>query len=287
MLSENIKKFRKERGLSQKDLAIQVHVVRQTLSKWENNLSVPDADQLVALADVFGVSVGSLLGTEPDDPRDATDIAAELEKANRLITQHSEEERLRAESGKVRGLILGLTILAIAISHAVGNEVVAILLSALLLIVALTILYRNISLLSVTFNGKNDTRSFKIVTLFDIAFIALIAVFGLLAKTEVIRVSDNQGELIAASIVSVVIIFVGIIAPRLPLNRHTGLRLPWTVLNEGAWNIAHRILGIISIPLGLVYISLTFFVSNMEALTLIVVMVWIGVPGLVSFLYAY
>lgn len=44
MLSENIKRYRKEQKLSQEELAIQLHVVRQTLSKWENNLSVPDAD---------------------------------------------------------------------------------------------------------------------------------------------------------------------------------------------------------------------------------------------------
>lgn len=91
MLSENIKKLRKERGLSQEELAIQVHVVRQTLSKWENNLSVPDADQLVLLADALGVSVGTLLGTELDDPCDGEAIAAELERANKQIARHAEE----------------------------------------------------------------------------------------------------------------------------------------------------------------------------------------------------
>lgn len=137
------------------------------------------------------------------------------------------------------------------------------------------------------FLAKNETGSFKVVTLFNILLITLIAVFGVLVKTEVIKVTDNQEELFAASLVSVVIVFSGIISPRLPYNRHTGLRLPWTVQNEGAWNIAHRVLGIISIPLGLAYMSLTFFISNMEALTLVVVAIWIGVPGLISFLYAY
>ena len=116
--------------------------------------------------------------------------------------------------------------------------------------------------------------------------IILIAVFGILIKSETIRISDKNEELFAAAIVSVVIIFSGIISPRLPYNRHTGLRLPWTVQNEGAWNIAHRVLGIISIPLGLAYMSLTFLVNNMETLTLIIVVLWIGVPGLISLLYA-
>lgn len=287
MLSENIKRYRKEQKLSQEELAIQLHVVRQTLSKWENNLSVPDADQLISLADALGVSVNTLLGTELENPDDPKDIAAELEKANKQIAQYAEEKRLHAEAGKIRGLILWLTIIAIVISHVFRNGVLAISLSSLLLIGILIILYRNLSLLSVVFSGKGETGSFKIVTIFNILLITLIAVFGILIKTELIRISDNKEELFAAAIVSVVIIFSGIISPRLPYNRHTGLRLPWTVQNEGAWNIAHRVLGIISIPLGLAYMLLTFFVSNMDSLTLIVVAIWIGVPGLISFLYAY
>ncbi len=287
MLSENIKKYRKKQQLSQEELAIQLHVVRQTLSKWENNLSVPDADQLISLADALGVSVNTLLGTEPENPGDPKDIAVALEKANRQIAKYAEEKRLQEEAGKVRGLILWLTITAVVISHVFRNEILAISLSSLLLVGVLLILYRNLSLLSLAFNGRSETGSFKIVTLFNIMLLILIAVFGILLKTETIKVSDKNEELFAAAIVSAVIIFSGIVSPGLPYNRHTGLRLPWTVQNEGAWNIAHRVLGIISIPLGLVYMSLAFFVSHMETLTLIVLAIWIGVPGLISFLYAY
>ena len=287
MLSENIKKYRKEQKLSQEELAVQIHVVRQTLSKWENNLSVPDAHQMITLAEVLGVSVNALLGSELEKPDDPKDIATELEKANRKIAQYAEEKRLHTEAGKVRGLILWLTIIAIVISHVFRNEALAITLSSLLLIGVLLIMFRNLSLLSVAFNGESKTGSFKIVTLFNIVLIILVAVFAILIKTEVISVSDKNEELFAAAIVSVVIIFSGIISPRLPYNRHVGLRLPWTVQNEGAWNIAHRVLGIISIPLGLIYMSLTFLVGNMERLTLIVMIIWIGAPGLISFVYAY
>lgn len=65
MLSDNIKSLRKEKGMSQEELAVKLNVVRQTVSKWEQNLSVPDSDMLVKLAEVFGVSVGTLLGEEP------------------------------------------------------------------------------------------------------------------------------------------------------------------------------------------------------------------------------
>ena len=287
MLSESIKKYRKDRKLNQEELAVKLHVVRQTLSKWENNLSVPDADQLIALAEILNVSVNDLLGTTLEDQYDHKDIAAELAKANEQIARYAENERLRLEAGKVRGLILWLTIIAIALMQIIRNEVLAISISSILLVAVLIILYRNISLLSVGFDTTGKTGSIKAVTVFDIVLIVIISIFGILVKTNKIHLSENQEALFASTLITVFMVFVGIIAPRLPYNRHTGLRLPWTIQNEGAWNIAHKILGIISIPLGLAYMSLAFFVSNMESLTLMVVLIWIGVPGLVSFLYAY
>ena len=287
MLSENIKKYRKDRKLNQEELAVKLCVVRQTLSKWENNLSVPDADQLIALAEILNVSVNDLLGTNLEDQYDHKDVAAELAKANEQIARYAENERLRLEAGRVRGLILWLTIIAIALMQTIRNEVLAIAISSILLVAVLIILYRNISLLSVGFDTTGKTGSIKAVTVFDIVLIVIISIFGILVKTAKIHLSDNQEALFASALITVFMVFVGIIAPRLPYNRHTGLRLPWTVQNEGAWNIAHKILGIISIPLGLAYMSLTFFVNNMETLTLMVVLIWIGVPGLVSFLYAY
>ncbi len=62
MLSENIKFFRKEKGLSQEELAAKLNVVRQTVSKWEQNLSVPDSEMLIKIAEVFEVSVSELIG---------------------------------------------------------------------------------------------------------------------------------------------------------------------------------------------------------------------------------
>ena len=56
MLKDTIKKLRTEQGLSQDELAERIHVVRQTVSKWERGTSVPDADSLVALARALGVS---------------------------------------------------------------------------------------------------------------------------------------------------------------------------------------------------------------------------------------
>lgn len=57
MLNENLKAIRKSKGLSQEELAIKLNVVRQTISKWENGLSVPDSDMLIAISEALETSV--------------------------------------------------------------------------------------------------------------------------------------------------------------------------------------------------------------------------------------
>ena len=62
MLNENIKAIRKSNGLSQQELAIKLNVVRQTISKWEQGLSVPDSDMLISISEVLETPVSVLLG---------------------------------------------------------------------------------------------------------------------------------------------------------------------------------------------------------------------------------
>ena len=81
MLSENIKTLRKQKGYSQETLAVQLNVVRQTVSKWEKGLSVPDAEMLEKLAEIFEVSVAELLGSNiptVENVSDTSGIAAQL-----------------------------------------------------------------------------------------------------------------------------------------------------------------------------------------------------------------
>ena len=62
MLNENIKAIRKSKGLSQQELAVKLNVVRQTVSKWEQGLSVPDSDMLISISEVLEIPVSTLLG---------------------------------------------------------------------------------------------------------------------------------------------------------------------------------------------------------------------------------
>ena len=95
MLNENIKAIRKSKGLSQEELAIRLNVVRQTVSKWERGLSVPDSDMLIAISEVLETPVSVLLGetvTEPE-PEDLKAIAAKLEVINLQLAQRKESKR--------------------------------------------------------------------------------------------------------------------------------------------------------------------------------------------------
>ncbi len=64
MFQDNLKALRKEKGITQEELAARLNVVRQTVSKWEKGLSVPDSDLLMKLAEILDVPVSRLLGSK-------------------------------------------------------------------------------------------------------------------------------------------------------------------------------------------------------------------------------
>ena len=91
MLNENIKRIRKSKGLSQEELAIKLNVVRQTVSKWENGLSVPDSSMLIMLADELDTTVSELLGEPIAEPTtdDLKTLSKKLEVINLQLAKRS------------------------------------------------------------------------------------------------------------------------------------------------------------------------------------------------------
>ena len=95
MLNENIKAIRKAKGLSQQELAVKVNVVRQTVSKWEQGLSVPDADMLLALSEALETPVSVLLGETVVEPEADTlqAISQKLEVINLQLARRKTTRR--------------------------------------------------------------------------------------------------------------------------------------------------------------------------------------------------
>lgn len=94
MLNENIKSIRKSKGLSQEELAIKLNVVRQTVSKWENGLSVPDSDMLITISEVLETPVSTLLGEAVAETK-ADDLKAISEKLEVINLQLAQRKTTR------------------------------------------------------------------------------------------------------------------------------------------------------------------------------------------------
>lgn len=114
MLSENIINLRKAKGLSQEELAIKLNVVRQTISKWEKGLSVPDASMLISLAEELDTSVSILLGeTVPQPGEGESDIKSLSEKLEVINLQLAKRSAARIRT--IRYLLIALCVMIVAV----------------------------------------------------------------------------------------------------------------------------------------------------------------------------
>lgn len=113
MLKDTIKKLRIQQGLSQDELAERVHVVRQTISKWERGTSVPDADSLMALARALGVSAAELLGESAMVEKEPRDLAWEASLLDERVT--SESQRLDRLVRSLKWALVGAAAMALVL----------------------------------------------------------------------------------------------------------------------------------------------------------------------------
>lgn len=150
MLNENIKNKRKSKGLSQEELAIKLNVVRQTVSKWENGLSVPDSAMLISLAEILDTTVSELLGetiTEPA-PDDLKTISEKLEVINLQLA--------RREASKIKTI-----------------RVVLIALCALIVVIFVALLAINGSYLDWNYNDPESAIAGTFMHGFEFVFVRL------------------------------------------------------------------------------------------------------------------
>lgn len=124
MLQENLRALRIKKGLSQEELACRIHVVRQTVSKWETGLSVPDAQTLIQIAQVLETSVARLLDEEPpannEKEADKISIIAEkLEQLNSEMARKNAIHRRKKRTGYAIAIVLSSVFLIILFLFAV------------------------------------------------------------------------------------------------------------------------------------------------------------------------
>lgn len=112
MLNENMKALRKSKGLSQEELAVKLNVVRQTISKWERGLSVPDSDMLISISEALETPVSTLLGDTVAEakPDDLKAIAEKLEIINLQLAQRKTMRR-KILQGMLFSLCVGIVVI--------------------------------------------------------------------------------------------------------------------------------------------------------------------------------
>lgn len=116
MFGENLKAMRKDKGYTQEELAIKINVVRQTVSKWEKGLSVPDADVLSQIAEVLDTKVSVLLGGTITEETDKDAVAEQLAKiSEQLAIKNRRSKAICKTIGMIVLAIMLLNILAITL----------------------------------------------------------------------------------------------------------------------------------------------------------------------------
>ena len=124
MFGENLKAMRKAKGYTQEELAIKINVVRQTVSKWEKGLSVPDADVLSQIAEVLDTKVSALLGGTITEETDKDAVAEQLAKiSEQLAIKNRRSKAIWKTIGMIVLAIMLLNILAVTLFRAnTSNE---------------------------------------------------------------------------------------------------------------------------------------------------------------------
>lgn len=141
-----------------------------------------------------------------------------------------------------------------------------------------------ISLILFDFNAakilklSKDNPKIKTVQLINNVSIASILAVSLFMNIK--SINGTMPENIEAMIVAFFILFFGNLSPKIPFNRYIGLRLPWTVRDEDTFRIAHRLIGYLSIPCGLLMLTFAYF--NRVSLALTFFFVWLIIPSIYS-----
>ena len=117
MFQDNLKALRKKKGITQEELAARLNVVRQTVSKWEKGLSVPDSELLIKLAEILEVPVSRLLGSKIEEEEQPDDLAEQLSRINeQLAIKNRRARRVRKAIAFIVGGVIAVYVLILILA---------------------------------------------------------------------------------------------------------------------------------------------------------------------------
>lgn len=133
--------------------------------------------------------------------------------------------------------------------------------------------------------GNVKIKTMRTLNRLTIFIIIISCMFSILYPSK-ISLDPKTNEILLVGLCSIFIMFFGNLAPKIPFNRYMGLRLPWTVRDEDTWRVAHRILGYVSFPIGIVMFVLSFF-FKIETIVVTGILTWIIIPSIYSLVFYY
>ena len=187
------------------------------------------------------------------------------------------------KTDKLRWLLLAFSLAAMLCALLIPFPIIKLSVLCALSVGCLVILYRNMEALTGSPEVSPKNRTMKWITVFNLLLLALCVGAVWLQKNG--RLGQIEESWLAVGLVMAVLLVLGNLAPKIPFNRYTGLRLPWTIRDEDTWRLAHRVLGYISFPLAFLYAALLLCGVGIETSTGIVILSWIAVPGGISYFF--
>lgn len=197
-------------------------------------------------------------------------------------------------------LLAGLSLAALFIAIVSRNSTISTALVLACIVASLAILYPNLAKLSNISEDNPKEKTLKGVTIFTVVYLGIIVLFATAAEKGafdrfVSGISEAKlitySKLLMAEVLAVPMIYFGNVAPKIPFNRYTGLRLPWTVRDEDTWIVAHRVLGYVSVPIAILLFANVSTDMSLDAYVkfwwLGAVILWIGIPGIISGVFYY
>lgn len=97
--------LRKQKGFSQEELANRLNVSRQTISKWEVGDSTPDMEKLIAISDLFNVSLDNLVTGKEDEPQITTETKSDFVSILNEKVLTNENKKKAKSALKIIGII--------------------------------------------------------------------------------------------------------------------------------------------------------------------------------------
>ena len=133
--------------------------------------------------------------------------------------------------------------------------------------------------------GNVKIKTMRTLNRLTILIIIIGCIFSILSPIKS-SLDPKTNEILIVGLCSIFIMFFGNLAPKIPFNRYMGLRLPWTVRDEDTWRVAHRILGYVSFPIGIMMFVLSFF-FKIETIVVTGILTWIIIPSIYSLVFYY